>query len=144
MVRAIFEGAPGGFCRPGEDVAAMAGDTNRPDPSAGRNPGEAELADRLRRLEDRLEPARADDATKRGRQPAGDGGDPAGLAKAMRLSTEFVAGVIAGAFLGWLADRMLGTSPWGLIVLLMLGFLAGVMNVMRAAGMLGGSPPKSN
>jgi ATP synthase protein I len=59
----------------------------------------------------------------------------------MRLSTEFVAGVIAGALLGWLIDRWLGTSPWGLIVLLMLGFAAGVMNVMRAAGMLGGPPP---
>ena len=43
----------------------------------------------------------------------------------MRLSTEFIAGIIAGALLGWFVDRMLGTSPWGLIVLLMLGFVGG-------------------
>ena len=55
----------------------------------------------------------------------------------MTISTEFVAGVIAGGVLGWIFDRMLGTKPWGLIVLLMLGFVAGVFNVMRASGFAG-------
>ena len=41
-----------------------------------------------------------------------------------------------GAMLGWLLDRWLGTSPWGLIVFLLLGFAAGVLNVMRAAGVV--------
>jgi ATP synthase protein I len=45
-----------------------------------------------------------------------------------------VAAVLAGAGLGWLIDRWLGTSPWGFIVLLLLGFAAGVVNVIRAAG----------
>jgi ATP synthase protein I len=36
--------------------------------------------------------------------------------------------------LGWLLDRWLGTSPGGLIVFVLLGFAAGVLNVMRAAG----------
>jgi len=31
-------------------------------------------------------------------------------------------------------DRWLGISPWGLIVFLLLGFAAGVLNVVRAAG----------
>jgi ATP synthase protein I len=35
---------------------------------------------------------------------------------------------------GWLLDYWLGTTPWGLVVLVMLGFAAGVLNVMRAAG----------
>ena len=52
------------------------------------------------------------------------------------MSTEFVAGVIAGGGLGWLFDRALGTSPWGMIVFLMLGFAAGVYNVMRASGFM--------
>jgi ATP synthase protein I len=42
--------------------------------------------------------------------------------------------VLVGAGLGWLLDRWLGTKPWGLIVFLLLGFAAGVLNVMRAAG----------
>jgi ATP synthase protein I len=53
------------------------------------------------------------------------------------MSTEFMAGVIAGAGLGWLLDRWLGTSPWGLIVFFLLGFGAGIYNVMRVSGFTG-------
>jgi ATP synthase protein I len=47
-----------------------------------------------------------------------------------------VAGVAVGAVIGWLLDRWLGISPWGLIVFLLLGFAAGVLNLMRAAGVM--------
>src|SRR5215831_18852099 len=43
------------------------------------------------------------------------------------------AGVIVGAGIGWLIDRALGISPWGLTAFLLLGFAAGVLNVMRSA-----------
>lgn len=56
------------------------------------------------------------------------------MGKAFRLSSEFIAGVIAGAGLGWGFDALLGTRPWGMIVLMMLGFGAGIWNVMRASG----------
>lgn len=62
--------------------------------------------------------------------------DAQGFAQAMRLSTEFVAGVLVGGGLGWFVDQGLGTSPWGLIVLLLLGFVAGVLNVLRSAGLM--------
>jgi ATP synthase protein I len=55
-----------------------------------------------------------------------------GLARGLRLSTELVAGVLVGAGIGWGLDRWLGISPWGLIVFLLLGFAAGVVNVVRA------------
>lgn len=55
----------------------------------------------------------------------------------MTISTEFVAGVAAGGILGWTVDHFLGTRPWGLIVLLMLGFATGVYNVMRLSGFSG-------
>ena len=55
----------------------------------------------------------------------------------MRLSTEFVAGVIAGGILGWIFDRLLGTKPWGLMVFIMLGFVTGIYNVMRLTGFSG-------
>ena len=58
------------------------------------------------------------------------------MALGFRLSSELVAGVLAGAALGWGFDRLLSTSPWGLIVFLLLGFTAGVINVMRAAGVM--------
>jgi len=38
-----------------------------------------------------------------------------------------------------LIDRWLGISPWGLIVFLLVGFAAGVLNLMRSAGVV----PKS-
>jgi ATP synthase protein I len=47
-----------------------------------------------------------------------------------------VAGVLIGAGIGWVLDRWLGISPWGLIVFLLLGFAAGVLNVMRVAGVV--------
>jgi ATP synthase protein I len=58
------------------------------------------------------------------------------MAMGFRLSSELVAGVLVGAALGWGFDRLLSTSPWGLIVFLLLGFTAGVINVMRAAGVM--------
>jgi len=58
----------------------------------------------------------------------------ADYAQATRLASEFVAGVIVGAALGWGLDRWAGTSPWGLIGFLLLGFCAGVLNVVRASG----------
>ena len=54
--------------------------------------------------------------------------------QAMKLSSEFVAAIIVGALLGYLLDRFVGTAPWGMIILLLLGFCAGVLNVLRSAG----------
>ncbi|WP_305989213.1 AtpZ/AtpI family protein [Roseibium sp. MMSF_3544] len=60
----------------------------------------------------------------------------AGYAQAMKLSSEFIAGVLVGAGIGWVADQWLGTSPFGLILFLLLGFAAGVLNVLRSAGVV--------
>lgn len=59
-----------------------------------------------------------------------------GYAQAMKLSSEFIAAIIVGAVLGYVLDRFVGTAPWGLIVLLLLGFCAGVLNVLRSAGVV--------
>jgi ATP synthase protein I len=57
-----------------------------------------------------------------------------GIAYAAGL-TIFIS-VVSFMGVGWLLDRWLGTTPWGLIVFLMLGFIAGIYNVMRASGFL--------
>jgi ATP synthase protein I len=59
-----------------------------------------------------------------------------GMAYAVKVSSEFIAGVVVGAVIGWLVDKLAGTSPWGLIVFLLLGFCAGVLNVLRTAGLI--------
>jgi ATP synthase protein I len=40
---------------------------------------------------------------------------------------------VVGAGLGLLIDHWLGTSPWGLVIFLLLGFAAGVLNLARSA-----------
>ena len=55
------------------------------------------------------------------------------MAKLFRFSADFVSGVLAGAFLGWIIDQLLGTRPWGLIIFLVLGFITGLYNLVKAA-----------
>ena len=56
------------------------------------------------------------------------------MALGFRLSSGLVAGVVVGAAIGWGFDRLLSTSPFGFIVFLLLGVVAGVVNVVRTAG----------
>lgn len=95
-------------------------------------PSDDDLSTRLKRLETQLERKRPP-----GPSPRSGASDGSSLGQAMRLSTEFVAGVIAGGILGWIFDRLLGTKPWGLMVFLLLGFLTGIYNVMRVSGFSG-------
>ena len=113
----------------------MANDTGGKSGNGDRSAEEAALSARLRRLGERL------DQQGTSRKPeAGSGprSDPSALARGFRLSTELVAGVLVGAFIGWALDKWLGSSPWGMMVFLLLGFAAGVVNVMRAAGVSSG------
>jgi ATP synthase protein I len=98
------------------------------------------LAERLKSLGDKLH--RVEVEEKKAETAARGGADPTSLAKAMRLSSEFIAGIVAGGLIGWLTDHFLGTSPWGMIVFVMLGFGAGLMNLMRSSGMLPTKPKK--
>ena len=56
------------------------------------------------------------------------------MGRGFQLSSELIAGVAVGALIGWGFDRLLSTSPFGMIVFLLLGFTAGVVNVIRSAG----------
>jgi len=61
----------------------------------------------------------------------GAGGEKLGVG--MRIAVELVAGVVAGAFIGLMADQWLGTKPWLLIVGFVLGCCAAFLNVYRVA-----------
>jgi ATP synthase protein I len=50
-----------------------------------------------------------------------------------RIAIELVVGVVAGGFIGWLLDNQLGTRPWLLLVFLLIGIAAGMLNVFRTA-----------
>ena len=120
-------------------VDSMADDARKPGDRKQPTTDEVALSARLQRLGERLgnvNRSRNSDS-KPGEPPASD---PSAIARGFRLSAELVAGVLVGAGIGWLLDRWLGVSPWGMIVFLLLGFAAGVLNVMRAAGLLRPGP----
>jgi ATP synthase protein I len=114
----------------------MPDDTRETSKNGNRPDQEADLSARLRRLGERL--ARQEGTSRQVEAGPSSKSDPSALARGFRLSTELVGGVAVGAFIGWALDRWLHISPWGMIVFLLLGFAAGVVNVMRAAGVSSG------
>ena len=109
------------------------------DGSRDKSSDEAALSARLGNLDQRLSDIRDNrkiETDKSGNEEDSAQAKASAMAIGLRLSSELVAGVLAGAALGWGFDRLLSTSPWGLIVFLLLGFIAGVMNVMRTAGVM--------
>jgi ATP synthase protein I len=56
------------------------------------------------------------------------------MAQGFKIAVELVVGVCFGGFVGWGLDRYFETSgPWFLIVFVVLGFAAGMLNVIRTA-----------
>jgi ATP synthase protein I len=96
---------------------------------------EAALSARLRRLGNRLDQRRASRVEGNGERGMG-ASDPSGMARGLQLAGELVGGAVVGAGIGYGIDRLLGTGPWGLIVLVMLGFAGGVLTAMRSAGVI--------
>ena len=90
-------------------------------------------------LNDRIAKAQAEldaQARPRTKEPMGKG-----MSLGFRMAADFVAAIIVGAVLGWGIDALLHSSPWGLVVCLMLGFVTGVWNVVRAAQAANNAPP---
>ncbi|MEZ5871823.1 MAG: AtpZ/AtpI family protein [Nitratireductor sp.] len=112
----------------------MAGENRTPE---GEIP-EKELERRLRALDEKLDRNREERAQAERPRP-----DNSGFGNALRLSTEFVSAVLVGAAIGWGIDKVTGYPPWGMIFFLLLGFVAGVLNVMRAAGKMADPHRKS-
>jgi len=55
------------------------------------------------------------------------------IGMAYRLSMELVVGIVVGGFIGWWLDKWLSTKPIFLLVMLLLGMIAGVVNMLRTA-----------
>ena len=55
------------------------------------------------------------------------------LGNAFKLGTELVAAVIVGTIIGFILDNWFGTKPILIIIFFLLGAVAGIMNVFRAA-----------
>ena len=64
-----------------------------------------------------------------------------GMARGMRIGTEFIAAILVGAVFGYLIDLGLGTSPWGLLILLLVGFAAGILTVTPVVAQTNAASP---
>jgi ATP synthase protein I len=109
-----------------------------PDPaSTKRDARENRLSDRLRNLDRKLDLRRAS-----GHADEASVEEPSSrrYGLALRLGADFVAGVVVGGAIGWGVDRLFGTSPWGLIVFVLLGFAAGILTVLRSARLIEPGP----
>jgi ATP synthase protein I len=107
--------------------------------SRDKSPDEAALSARLGSLDRRLHEIRGNRKIETDQQGGGseDGAARASaMARGLRLSSELITGVVAGAAIGWGIDHLLSTSPFGLIVFFLLGFVAGLVNLVRSAGVM--------
>ena len=58
-----------------------------------------------------------------------------GLGFAYRIGIEFISGILVGLLLGYAIDHVLNTQPWGLVVMVLLGASAGLLNIFRILGL---------
>jgi ATP synthase protein I len=99
-------------------------------PEPDKNASDSELRARLDSLKSAL--GRAEESGKPGAGPAGNDKALAGaMSSGFRAATDLAGGIIAGALIGLLGDRWLGTSPFLLIAFLVIGTIAGLRSVYR-------------
>ena len=84
--------------------------------------------ERLTALDARLKAAQDAEAVRTGTRQRKPG---KGYSQGNRVLAELIAGLAGGALLGWLGDRLLGTSPWLLLVCLFLGIAVAFRNIIR-------------
>jgi ATP synthase protein I len=107
--------------------------TRKQSDESDRANDEAALSARLQRLGERLDEKSASRPPEAAPPPPSD---TSAMARGLRLSTELVAGVVVGGVIGWLLDRWLGITPWGFILFVLLGFVAGMLSLMRSLGVM--------
>jgi ATP synthase protein I len=107
----------------------MAGAANQPGRKSSDGDTQA-IKRRLRDLEERLGSVRAR-STPAATDP--EGGRSQALSQALRLATGLIAAVAGGGIIGWAADRLFGSAPLLMVVFLILGAAAGILNVIRTA-----------
>ena len=108
-------------------------DGNRPDSGSGAPKVTADLEARIARARGQRQAKAAAEQTSQG--------DMSGMSRGFRLASEFVAAILVGAGLGWIIDSFLPTRPWATVILLLLGFAAGVLNVVRATKEMNDATP---
>jgi ATP synthase protein I len=109
-------------------------DTKRPKDDGKPGSVTEDLAARIARAQGERE-VRAEQAQ------ASAARDMTGMSRGLRLGSEFIAAILVGAGIGYLLDLWLRTGPWIMLVMLLVGFAAGVLNVTRSASEMNRAAP---
>ena len=94
-----------------------------------------------RDLASRIASAKRERTIEDNRASANGPPEMSGMARGMRIGTEFIAAILVGTGFGYLIDLGLGTSPWGLLIMFMVGFAAGILNVTRVVAKMNAASP---
>ena len=81
---------------------------------------------RLDSLEERLQRAQAREAERTGQARPADANEQLG----QRVLSTLLGGLFGGTLIGWLLDRLLGTGPWLLIIMMVLGTIGGFWSLI--------------
>jgi ATP synthase protein I len=98
------------------------------------------LADDRQTDKDQLDRRIADAKAAHVRGPAS--GEARAESRGWAVGVEFVGAVLVSGFIGWLIDNYagLGTAPWAMIVMLVLGFAAGTHRAMKTSRQFDADP----
>ena len=94
-----------------------------------------------RDLASRIASAKRDRAVEDNRASRDASPGMSGMARGLRIGTEFIAAILVGTGIGYLIDLGLGTSPWGMLIMFLVGFAAGILNVTRVVAQMNAASP---
>jgi len=86
---------------------------------------------RITSLDQRLDAAKRDEAIRSGKAIANQG---KGSSQGNRVLSQLIGGPAGGALIGWLFDRLFGTAPTLLLVMMLLGVVVAFRNIFRISG----------
>ncbi|MDE2447151.1 MAG: AtpZ/AtpI family protein, partial [Alphaproteobacteria bacterium] len=90
-----------------------------------------DISSRLDELSHRLEAEKKEHTAAEA--PSRNYGAAQDYSMGYRLLSEFVAGILVGAAVGYGLDRLFNTLPLFMIIFLLAGFAAGMLNMARSA-----------
>ncbi len=83
---------------------------------------------RLTSLEERLRSAERSEAERVG---GARGHTDENYRLGSRVLSYLIGGPLGGALIGWVLDRLLGTFPWIMLIMLFLGMAAGFRSIVK-------------
>lgn len=89
------------------------------------------LSQKLEDLTARAKSIRVDAGLDPDAAPRRKTGNAAKMGLGGRIATELVVGTAVGAGIGYAIDNWLETSPWGMIIGLVLGFAGSILTIYR-------------